>query len=61
MCCSPWGHKEPDMTKQLTISLFMVHQEFLGSARDSLELGQLRDALAFIINLLERMVHHSDP
>ena len=49
------------MTKQLTISLFMVHQEFLGSARDSLELGQLRDALAFIINLLERMVHHSDP
>ena len=42
------------MTKHLTISLFRVRQEFLGSARESLELGQLRDALAFIINLFRK-------
>ena len=51
MCYSSWGHKEQDMTEQLTISHFRVHQEFLGPVRNSLELGQLRDALAFIINL----------
>ena len=26
-CCSPWGHKEPDMTEQLSLSLFFKPPE----------------------------------
>ena len=24
VCCSPWGHKESDMTEQLSLSLFSL-------------------------------------
>ena len=40
--------------ERLTISLFRVHQEFLGPVGDSLEVGQLRDDLTFIINLFRK-------
>ena len=40
--------------ERLTISLFRVHQEFLVPVGDSLEVGQLRDALTFIINLFRK-------
>ena len=35
-CCSPWGHKELDMTERLLLSFFSLMSQFFASGGQSI-------------------------
>ena len=54
-CCSPWGHKEPDITERLNNNNMFVMGIVSASHRSTQIYYHFREWPAFIIPLLEEL------